>query len=388
MVVRERFPADIGAMIPGHTLTLVPALRLENLLPVELQFRAAAPDDAAAARASGTLAPADTRPFHEVRTRRSGLGFIRVSSGISSRAFCSGKRGGGRGALGEDRGLWVVVGAVRGRRGRGGGRWQLLQRETQAARSARPPPLPQRQGLRFQNRRYQGNSEIKLCANPNIQLRNDNTRSGAGAQVSISAAYWLVNRTGLPLVFRAEGGAGEAAGQFDEHEVARMVAPLLFAFAEADGGPTVAARLGRAVAPSAEVSRVSRGARSRGRLRTDDVAVVLPVWAGPRRVREEAGGARRRRSGRGRARVHHGRVGARRPRPLPPHQHRHAHAALPTAQQHLAPPAVRSEVHGHHVRKYRLTVHVVRWGPSIQGDAQNSIFKVWVFKQCIVLAET
>lgn len=53
-------------MIPGHTLTLVPALRLENLLPVELHFRAAPPDEAAAARASGTLSPAATRPFHEV----------------------------------------------------------------------------------------------------------------------------------------------------------------------------------------------------------------------------------------------------------------------------------------------------------------------------------
>lgn len=70
--------------------------------------------------------------------------------------------------------------------------------------------------------------------------------------MSISAAYWLVNRTGLPLVFRAEGAAAEAAGQFDEHEVARMVAPLLFSFEE-DAGPTLAARLGRSLAPSPEV---------------------------------------------------------------------------------------------------------------------------------------
>lgn len=69
--------------------------------------------------------------------------------------------------------------------------------------------------------------------------------------MSISAPYWLVNRTGLPLVFRAEGGSGEAAGQFAEHEVARMVAPLLFSFAEAEGGPTLAARLGQALAPRA-----------------------------------------------------------------------------------------------------------------------------------------
>lgn len=78
MVVRERFPPDSGETIPGHTLTLVPALRLENLLPVELHFRAAPPDDAAASRASGTLPPADTRPFHEV----SRSGRIWIDSGL------------------------------------------------------------------------------------------------------------------------------------------------------------------------------------------------------------------------------------------------------------------------------------------------------------------
>lgn len=72
MVVRERFPPDPGATIPGHTLTLVPALRLENLLPVELHFRAAPPDDAGVPRAGGTLPPADTRPFHEVPRGRRG----------------------------------------------------------------------------------------------------------------------------------------------------------------------------------------------------------------------------------------------------------------------------------------------------------------------------
>lgn len=72
-------------------------------------------------------------------------------------------------------------------------------------------------------------------------------------QVSLSAAYWLVNRTGLPLVFRAEGSAAEAAGQFEEHELARMVQPLLFSFAEADGGPTLAARLGRGLPGVPEV---------------------------------------------------------------------------------------------------------------------------------------
>lgn len=72
----------------------------------------------------------------------------------------------------------------------------------------------------------------------------------------MSAAYWVVNRTGLPLVFRTEaGGGGEAAGQGSEHEVARGVAPLLFSFAEPDAvtGPTLQARLGRAAHPHPRV---------------------------------------------------------------------------------------------------------------------------------------
>lgn len=56
--MRERFPPDRGELLAGHTLTLVPALRLENLLPLELQYRADA--------VSGTLAPAATQPFHQV----------------------------------------------------------------------------------------------------------------------------------------------------------------------------------------------------------------------------------------------------------------------------------------------------------------------------------
>lgn len=66
MVIRERFPPDRGPPIPGHTLTLVPALRLENLLPLELQFRATTLDDTSTSLATGTVAPAATWPFHEV----------------------------------------------------------------------------------------------------------------------------------------------------------------------------------------------------------------------------------------------------------------------------------------------------------------------------------
>lgn len=56
-----------------------------------------------------------------------------------------------------------------------------------------------------------------------------------------------MNKTALPLVFRQEGVTSETAGQYEEHEVARMVAPLLFSFADQDASPTVVARIGSRV---------------------------------------------------------------------------------------------------------------------------------------------
>lgn len=89
----------------------------------------------------------------------------------------------------------------------------------------------------------------------------------------MSAAYWVVNRTGLPLVVRAEGGGeAAAAGQFAEHEVARMVAPLPFAFADGDG-PTVSARLGTALAPNAEVHTLTYTTK-----RTREVSRFEPMY--------------------------------------------------------------------------------------------------------------
>lgn len=58
-------------------------------------------------------------------------------------------------------------------------------------------------------------------------------------------------------MFRQEGAPTEtAAGQFEEHEVARMVAPLLFSFADFEASTTVVARVGNGVHPEG-ISQVS-----------------------------------------------------------------------------------------------------------------------------------
>ncbi|CAG5011035.1 unnamed protein product [Parnassius apollo] len=196
VIVRERFPVERGEPLAGHTLTLVPALRLENLLPLELQYRAG--------DVCGTLAPADTRPFHEVNAEEG----VELSVKLEGFGWSTSLSVGGMGA------------AAGGGAGSG------------ASFSAR---------LKLRDLRGR-----RLYLNARVSVNKAD-----GIKVSVSAAYWLVNRTGLPLVFRAEGG-GEAAGQWPEHELARMVAPLLFSFADADAGPTISARLGTGIAPNPE----------------------------------------------------------------------------------------------------------------------------------------
>lgn len=61
--VRQSF-AEEGASASGLVLTLLPALRLENLLPLELHYRAA--DARGNVRATATVAPGDTCAIHEV----------------------------------------------------------------------------------------------------------------------------------------------------------------------------------------------------------------------------------------------------------------------------------------------------------------------------------
>ena len=66
-------------------------------------------------------------------------------------------------------------------------------------------------------------------------------------QITVFAPYWIINRTGLPIVLKQSGVSSEAAGQFREHESARMVAPLLFSFSDPDGSTTIVARIGKNV---------------------------------------------------------------------------------------------------------------------------------------------
>lgn len=73
---------------------------------------------------------------------------------------------------------------------------------------------------------------------------------GSAVRINITAPYWIINKTGLALVFKQEGANNEFAGQFEEHETARMVAPLLFSFNDEEMSGTLAVRVGTNVHPN------------------------------------------------------------------------------------------------------------------------------------------
>ena len=64
-------------------------------------------------------------------------------------------------------------------------------------------------------------------------------------QVSVSIPFWLVNKSGIPLVFKREEDDQEAAGQFEEHERARSLTPLPFSFVSSEYLFTCQMRVGK-----------------------------------------------------------------------------------------------------------------------------------------------
>ncbi|XP_028393538.1 vacuolar protein sorting-associated protein 13D-like [Dendronephthya gigantea] len=88
--------------------------------------------------------------------------------------------------------------------------------------------------------------EIKDTKNRVLRLNAKiELRPGLSLKISIFASFWLVNDTGMPLIFKQEGCSAEMAGQFDEHEMARSLTPLLFSFNDKDGSFRCQMRIGK-----------------------------------------------------------------------------------------------------------------------------------------------
>ncbi|XP_061458181.1 intermembrane lipid transfer protein VPS13D isoform X3 [Rhineura floridana] len=74
-------------------------------------------------------------------------------------------------------------------------------------------------------------------------------RAEGSLKIFISAPYWLINKTGLPLIFRQDNAKIDAAAQFEEHELARSLSPLLFCYADKEQPNLCTMRVGRGIHP-------------------------------------------------------------------------------------------------------------------------------------------
>ena len=63
-------------------------------------------------------------------------------------------------------------------------------------------------------------------------------------KISVLVPYVLLNKSGIPLMFKQEGSLNEAAGQTHEHELARNREPLLFTFSDQEASHACVMKVG------------------------------------------------------------------------------------------------------------------------------------------------
>ncbi|UMM18768.1 hypothetical protein L5515_014679 [Caenorhabditis briggsae] len=73
-------------------------------------------------------------------------------------------------------------------------------------------------------------------------------RRGVAQALSVSlwVPYWIVNKSGLPLIIQQEAVKSESAGQMEEHEKAKDRHPLMFSFADENCPKACRVRVGNA----------------------------------------------------------------------------------------------------------------------------------------------
>ncbi|KAB0342705.1 hypothetical protein FD754_019631, partial [Muntiacus muntjak] len=171
---------------PGHTIYLLPTVVICNLLPCELEFYVKGMP------INGTLKPGKEVALHTADTSQN------IELGVSLENFPLCK--------------------------------ELLI-----------PPGTQNYMVRmrlYDTNRRQLNLTIRIVC-----------RAEGSLKIFISAPYWLINKTGLPLIFRQDNAKTDAAGQFEEHELARSLSPLLFCYADKEQPNLCTMRIGRGIHP-------------------------------------------------------------------------------------------------------------------------------------------
>ncbi|XP_043916363.1 vacuolar protein sorting-associated protein 13D [Protopterus annectens] len=171
---------------PGHTIFLLPTMVLCNLLPCELIFCIKG------TTITGTLKPGKEAVLHSADTSQN------IELGVTIENFPSCK--------------------------------ELLI-----------PPGTQNYVVQmrlYDTSKRQLNLKIRIIC-----------RAEGSLKILILAPYWLNNKTGLPLIFRQDNTKMDAAGQFEEHEFARSLSPLLFSYTDKEQVNLCTMRVGKGIHP-------------------------------------------------------------------------------------------------------------------------------------------
>lgn len=171
----------------GHTLVVRAPLKLFNLLPIELQYSIEQPIPACG-KLNGVLKSRCSAAFHQIQSEDNTVIIHLQLDGYTS------------------------INKLELEKGVGSGTYPLLMQDA---------------------------DKRSLLLRANVVV--DQARAH---KVYVYAPYWLINHTGLPLIFKQEGVPAEAAGQPAEHEAARSVAPLLFSFSDTEAPKLCCMRLG------------------------------------------------------------------------------------------------------------------------------------------------
>ncbi|XP_023192292.1 vacuolar protein sorting-associated protein 13D isoform X1 [Xiphophorus maculatus] len=169
---------------PGHTIYLLPTVVLTNLLPCDLNFYIKGTN------IKGFLKPRDEAVLHFADTSQN------IELGVHVENFPNCKE--------------LVI-------------------------------LPGTQNYMVDMRLYDTNKQQL-----NLTVRIVQRAKGA-LKILVSAPYWLINKTGLPLIFRQDNTKTDAAGQFREHELARSLSPLLFCYTDKEQPFMCTMRIGKGI---------------------------------------------------------------------------------------------------------------------------------------------
>ncbi|MGH0120150.1 UNVERIFIED_CONTAM: hypothetical protein FKN15_065311 [Acipenser sinensis] len=200
---------------PGHTIYLLPTLVLANLLPCDLSFYIKGTS------IKGALKPGKEAVLHAADTSQN------IELGVHLENFPVCKE------------LLIPLGT---------------------------------QNYVVRMRLYDPNKRL-LCLTIRIILR-----AQGALKILISAPYWLLNKTGLPLIFRQDNGKTDAAGQFEEHELARSLSPMLFCYSDKEQPNMCTMRIGKGIHPEGVPGWWINVRKGKGRYRDTHIVTFAPRY--------------------------------------------------------------------------------------------------------------